>query len=184
MKIPVIIITLFIACIAISSCKKKATVQLNTTDTTANNTDSTTTTSLDTINIITATINGVTDTFNTQVGFTFSIDSSTASPYMVFIFSGYTNNYTSNILGEINFPGVTPTAGIYSEDSTAQMKYAAITYNGFYYQANSSSNPVTVTITSITDTSAKGTFTGNVYLNADSTQTPLSIVNGTFNLLQ
>lgn len=43
-------------------------------------------------------------------------------------------------------------------------------------------NHLVVTISSITSTSIKGTFTGNLYLGGDATSTALAVTNGSFNL--
>jgi hypothetical protein len=53
-------------------------------------------------------------------------------------------------------------------------------YEALPYPHNSSTS-LTVTLTSITTTNIQGTFKGNIYLGGDTTQTPKTVTNGTFN---
>ena len=80
-------------------------------------------------------------------------------------------------------------AGVYTEDAVDPGHSGGVTYfipNAFYPYGPSltSSNPCSITVTSISATSIQGTFKGNVYLydGAGPTTTRKVITNGQFNL--
>jgi hypothetical protein len=96
-----------------------------------------------------------------------------------------------------NLPALQPiVAGTYTDTSTsfeveaayAQNSTNGVSYNGGSNEDGSTSGSVNpaianhfkVVITSITGTTIKGTFSGNLYLNGDPTATALAVTNGSF----
>jgi hypothetical protein len=157
---------LFISIIVFSSCKK--------------------TSSPNPSNIVTATIGGTNYTFNLHV--IEAID--TLGNLQVTQIAG--SDADSDHIGIIFQSVGNPTATTYSESQkTAQLIIGiskdSVTYFSYYPNfspvTNITSNPVTITIDSISSTSIQGTFQGEIYLTSDTTvPTKKAVTNGKFNL--
>jgi hypothetical protein len=151
--------------IVLSSCKKTKTAS--------------------TVYQITATINGKDYVFNKNISFDTSFSSGDAEVDIA-AFDKDSNQLYFNIetLGSLH-------AITYKDslDGISELGFGFQKASGAeYIPLENALDPFTITFTSITKTSIAGTFEGNIYpigsMGADTTQAPLIVTNGKFNINQ
>jgi len=127
-----------------------------------------------------ATINGKATSFGTEAS---GATSSAGGEYTILIsgISGTTSPTEFAVTIESANPIV---AGTYTDTSTARFGGLQYIPNGTttFESAGQVSHPTTVVVTSVSSTQIAGTFQGTVYAGQDSTTTPTTITNGTFNV--
>jgi hypothetical protein len=161
-----IIIAIALLVLIMTSCKK-------------NDTSSTSPSSLP-LNTITATIEGTNYTFNTLIDDTTYNNWDSLGIQIIFMsaFDKSLNTINLSIQGYGDNPVTTQT---YTQSGFYEPLYLVI--NKEFYGMTKRTiepHPVSFTITSISSTTIEGKFSGDIYLNYDTTKTPLLITNGAF----
>jgi hypothetical protein len=121
------------------------------------------------------------DGSSVTLNFTRAVKSSSGSIYTL-QFYGFigAQNASNELEGQIQAQSPI-TAKTYTEAGTTEMAglaYFIYSPYSFYQQFGSATNPVTITITTITDTNVQGTFKGDIS-NGTSTKV---VAGGTFNI--
>ena len=142
------------------------------------------TTPVDTVNVITATINDTNYIFNIGPLDTAFLKGTATIREVAAWDSDIGNSNTVKI--DFQTPAkVATTLGTYDEiGSMHAALYFATQGATIYFQdinSKSDKNPVTATITEITDSSIRGTFQGDIYFNGDKTQFKETVTGGKFN---
>jgi hypothetical protein len=130
---------------------------------------------------IQATIGGTATNFNVLASGT-STDSGTTIELIALNGTNQATAYAFDII--INSNNAI-TKGTYSDiNSNTQFNYGPFVTSSLpsYSSAFLVSDPITVVVTSISNTNIQGTFHGDIYLYADSTQAKKTVTNGTFNV--
>jgi hypothetical protein len=178
MRIKLLLLFAIVALIGFASCKKTTTNTITQHDTTVIKTLDTTNYAL--YDSVSADINGVpflaaaypyVELYSPGNGFHF-ID---VEP------SDSNSNYYDLYIGTKAAAFTARTYGAYGD--SVNQAYIDFYFNGQYYYGSTVLNPNTITITSISGTKVKGTFTGTVYVNGDTTETGTNkavITNGKF----
>jgi hypothetical protein len=132
-------------------------------------------------NTITATINDTNYIFNTNI-----IDTSVYSNGTLLLELSATDlNLNKAVLAIESTTTLTATAyGGLSGDTTNEAVFGILLPNTTQYSSGfppSASNPITITVSSLTSTSIQGTFKGTIFFNGDTTSTSKkTVTNGTF----
>ncbi|HMC98800.1 MAG TPA: hypothetical protein VKH37_01560 [Ferruginibacter sp.] len=129
-------------------------------------------------NYLTVTIDGTSRSFNTSL---VGALSSGGGAYALQI-QGFAGAAGSSDALYIAIASTSPiTATTYSDGAGASISY--VQYGGgSYSNALSATNPITITITSISSTGAAGTFKGDIFLSGNSSSTKKVLTSGTFNV--
>jgi hypothetical protein len=179
MKIKLILASALVALIAFASCKKNTvtnTVIVNDTlkvPDTANYAISET---------ISASFNGVADTATIPDYYEHYQDQINSNNYNAFDFdvSDSNNNRIYLDVETLNSSITAKTYGAFGDSTTI----AKIQFNNSSYSGSTILNPNTVTITSISGPTVKGTFQGTIYANGDTTSTDKKVItNGKFTIV-
>jgi hypothetical protein len=128
---------------------------------------------------LSVTIDGTSRTFNNSLSGSLTTTGGSQGLQII----GWSGTAGSSDALYVSVLGTLPlTAKTYAEGAGANIQFipagAATSYaNGF-----SPTNPISITITSITSNSAAGTFAGDIFLNANSSSTKKVLTNGSFNV--
>jgi len=165
----------FIALIAFSiSCKKSSTASAS----------------------VTATVNGVNKSFGVSAFAAKAYEAGSTGIEIIAVANASTEESIAITIDNSLGGGVDSiVAGTYSDTSTRfelDVTYTPAAATNIDYTGGSDvdgsenggvyPDHMTITITSISKTAIKGTFSGNIYLNSDPTQASLAVTNGTFSL--
>jgi len=128
-----------------------------------------------------ATINGTVTNFATGAT---GLTASAGGQYTIEV-AGASGTTSPNAF-EITLQSANPIAvGTYTDTSStnnAILEYVPYSTGTFFLSAGQASHPSKVVITSVSSTQIAGTFQGTLYANQDTTTTPETITNGTFNV--
>jgi hypothetical protein len=128
-----------------------------------------------------ATINGKATSFGTEAS---GLTSSGGGQYTIVVagVSGTTSPNAFSVTVESSSPIV---AGTYTDTSTTNfggLQYIPYNTTNFFASAGQASHPTKVVVTSVSSTQISGTFQGTLYAGQDTTTTPETITNGSFNV--
>ena len=134
-------------------------------------------------NSIQANIGGTTYNFNVSAK---AIKMDGTGYHFISIAGADANSATANVIGIIANSNVAVTTGTYNENDAVNfgsLSYSVnISSGNTYTDAGSTTNPVIVTITSLTGTSVQGTFKGDIYLGSSTSGTKKVVADGKFNV--
>jgi hypothetical protein len=186
MRIKILLLSSIVALIAFASCKKNTTTTITKVDSVLY-LDSTIHASLS--DSISADVDGLLFAADSGAYLEFDKDSyyTNGVPFNEFDFQSYDSKGDDYYiwLGTSANNFTPKTYGAFGDSTT----YAGVEFDstgGGYYYSSTVLNPATVTITSVSGTTVKGTFSGTIYRYGDSTQTGSNkkiITNGKFNLV-
>jgi hypothetical protein len=131
-----------------------------------------------------ATINGTVTNFGTDAS---GLTTSSSGEYIITIEGATGTASISSQLG-VTISSTSPiVAGTYTD--TTISNFGGIQYvpsstagSSIFGSAAQKSHPTTVVVTSVSSTQIVGTFQGTIYAGQDTTTTPTTITNGTFNV--
>jgi hypothetical protein len=125
-----------------------------------------------------ATINDTTTTFNIAGG-----TSTNGGKEIDITSANGTGSTATQFEIDIQDTSAAITTGTYHDKSLNNTGFFLTLPSGDYYDnAELVTNPITITVTSISSTQIQGTFQGDIYLNEDSASTKKIITNGKFNV--
>jgi hypothetical protein len=129
---------------------------------------------------LSASFDGISKTFNYSL--TGAISSS-GGVYGLQVVGFVDNPTTSDALYLSVFSDSPITNGTYVDGQSATIVFADPTVDGTNYSnALSNTNPISITITSISNTNVTGTFSGDLFLNANSSDPKKVVGNGQFSV--
>jgi hypothetical protein len=184
MKIRLLLLSSVVALIVFASCKKTQTNTVIQHDTTTVKTFDTTSYAM--VDSVFSDLNGTPfPAYAYPYIYNYKSTGYNGNPfyYLEIDPSDSNNNYYDIYIGT-SLPAYTArTYGAYGDTTTETD--LDIYFNGKYYYGSTVLNPNTITVTSISGSSMKGTFQGTVYVNGDTTQTGSNkqvITNGKFSI--
>ena len=130
-------------------------------------------------NNLSASINGTTMTFNNSL---VASNTSAGGAYGMQIvgFSGTPG--TSDALYLVVYSSSAITPGTYVDGQSATISYNTQPAGTVYSNALSATNPISITITSISSTNVSGTFKGDIFAGASISGAKKVLTNGQFNV--
>lgn len=134
-------------------------------------------------NSIQANIGGTTYNFNVSAKAT-KMDGT--GYHFISIAGADANSASANVIGIIANSNVPVTTGTYNENDAVNYGSLSFSVNistgNTYIDAGSTTNPVIVTITSLTSTNIQGTFKGDIYLGGSTSAAKKVVADGKFNV--
>ncbi len=184
MKIRLVLLSTIVALIALASCKKTTTNTITQHDTTKVITFDTSSYAL--ADSVSADINGVPFPANVYPYIEYYTDNGYNGKTFNFLDidpSDSNNNYYDLYIATGSPSYSAKTYGAFGDTTTEA--FIDFSLNGQYYYGSTVLNPNTITITSISGSTMKGTFQGTVYVGGDTTATGTNkavITNGKFSM--
>ncbi len=155
-----LLFSIALTAITLSSCKKSSA-------------DATVTANLS------VTIDGTSRTFNTSLTGALNAPGGGSQALQIVGWSGAAGSSDALYVSVSSATAIT--AKTYSDGAGASIQYI-VGGTTSYANGLSPTNPISITITSITTNSATGTFKGDIFLNANSSSTKKVLTNGSFNV--